>query len=164
MRVTIEQNAYPPEFASFFPRCKTDFGFEAVVQSAISKEWYGIVVTDGERAFAHTVAPKPIPGTPWCDVDAVMCYTGFLTTSHEFRFSPGGSRRVFGGVPLVENRCRVRTINPDPGTICHFWTGRNWRSSRPRASSLLPVSGTSNNRLPIFRRPAGADCAGVSTN
>jgi len=54
--------------------------------SAIESEWYGIMVTDGRRAFAHAVAPKPIPGTPWYDVGPFMGYEGFLTTSSEQSF------------------------------------------------------------------------------
>jgi hypothetical protein len=83
MKVNIERNAFPPEFGRFFPPHTTDFGYQAMVQSAIEAEWYGITITDGARAFAHLVAPKAIPGTAWCDVEPFILYTGFLTTSAE---------------------------------------------------------------------------------
>jgi UDP-N-acetylbacillosamine alanyltransferase len=86
MKVTIERDTYPPEFERLFPPCRRDFCFEAAVQSAIESEWYSIMVTDGGHAFAHVVAPKPIPGTPWCDVEPFMGYTGFLTTSNKNGF------------------------------------------------------------------------------
>jgi UDP-N-acetylbacillosamine alanyltransferase len=86
MKVIIERNAYPPEFGRFFPSCALDFCYVAEVQSAIESEWYSITVVDGGRAFAHIVAPKPIPGTAWCDVEPFMGYTGFLTNCTEHSF------------------------------------------------------------------------------
>jgi hypothetical protein len=86
MKVAIERNDHPPAFAAFFPPSKADFGFDPAVQSALESEWYGVTISDAGRAFAHMVAPKPISGTPWCDVEPFLGYTGFLATSHDPAF------------------------------------------------------------------------------
>jgi serine/alanine adding enzyme len=81
MQVQTQRGGHPPGLRDKIGQERLDLYHEPDTLDLIYDDWWSVLITEGDQAFASCFGRRPIGGTGLFDIEPVMGYAGLLTNT-----------------------------------------------------------------------------------